>query len=227
MLRHLGVAGLMGLACLAMAMTWQTLWVYPLLGAVLAVMLWVGRDRRDLGFYALGLTLGASIDVAQTGTGVTVYAAPAQLLFLPLFVFLYWGLSGVAVRHLYALMPPAEFHPVDLLLFLGSLGLSLCANQAPELVAVAMLALLGLRFGWIRRPYDGVAMLGGMILGPVSESILLSHGLYTFPSAHGALVPAWLVALYACLGVASRGLVGVLSHRRAGLGRGEPAPRHD
>lgn len=215
MRRHLGVAGLMGLACVAMALTWRTVWVYPLLLAAFGLMALVSRDRRDLGFYACGLTFGAGIDVAQSGTGVTVYAAPAHLLFLPLFVFLYWGVALVAVRHLIALLPPAEFHPSDLVLLVGSIGLSLFANQAPMAVAALMLGLLAARFVWVRRPYDLVAALVGMLLGPGSESVLLSQGLYHFPSAHGALVPAWLVALYACVGVAARGLVPLVTRALA------------
>lgn len=222
MTRHLGVAAVMGLACLAMALAWRTPWVYPLLLAAFPVMLVISRDRLDAGFYVLGLTLGAGIDVAQSGTGVTVYAAPAQLLFLPLFVFFYWGLALVAVRHLVALLPPVAFHPSDSFLLVGAIGLSLFANQAPGLVGTAMVAMLGIRFWCFRRPHDLAAMALGMLLGPGTESLLLYGGLYSFPSAHGALVPAWLVACYACVGVASRGLVAgmtfALSHRgRAGM----------
>lgn len=206
--RHLGVQVVMGLACLAMALFWQSVWVYPLLWAAAGLMGVVGRDRLDLGFYAIGLTAGASIDVAQSGTGVTVYAAPAQFLFLPLFVFFYWGLAFVAVRHLAALLPPRAFHVSDAGLLAGAVGLSLLANQAPEGVALAMLALLVVRLAWLRRRSDLVAAVAGMIVGPGTESLLLMHGLYHFPSAHGALVPAWLVVLYACVGVAAPGLVG-------------------
>lgn len=227
MVKHLGVAGVMGLACLAMATTWQTPWVYPLLLAAFALMGLIGRDRLDLGFYALGLTLGAGIDVAQSGTGVTVYAAPAQLLFLPLFVFFYWGIALVAVRHLVALMPPATFHPSDAVLFAGSVGLSLLANQAPLGVAIAMLALLAIRLVWARQPHDLSAALMGMLLGPGSESVLVSHGLYAFPSSHGALLPLWLFALYACVGLASRGLVAWMSRELSRLGRRVVSFRND
>lgn len=211
MIRHLGVAGVMGLACGAMALTWQTVWVYPLLLLGFLLMGLIGRDRLDPAFYGIGLTLGAGIDVAQSGAGVTVYAAPAHLLFLPLFVFLYWGLAFVAVRHLLALLPPAAPHATDGLLLVGAIGLSLLANRAPVGVTIAMLALLAARLLWVRRRFDLVAAFIAMLLGPGSESVLMSQGLYHFPSAEGALVPAWLVALYACVGVASRGLVTGLS----------------
>lgn len=219
MIQHLAVAGVMGLACLAMALTWQTPWVYPLLLASFGLMMLVGRDRRDLAFYALGLTFGAGIDVAQSGAGVTVYAAPAQLLFLPLFVYFYWGVALVAVRHLVRLMPPVAPHGSDYMLLAGAIGLSLFANRAPTGVAVAMALLLALRLLWLRRPYDLAAAGMGMLLGPGSESVLLGHGLYFFPSAHGALVPLWLFSCYACVGVAARGLVAALSRELSRVGR--------
>lgn len=228
MIRHVGIAGVMGLACLAMALSWQTPWVYPLLVAAFPLMLVISRDRADLVYYALGLTLGAGIDVAQSGTGVTIYAAPAQLLFLPLFVFFYWGLGLVAIRHLAALMPPVEFHVADGLVAVGAIGLSLFANQAPTGVAIAMLALLALRLGWVRHRHDWSAALMGMLIGPGSESLLISHGLYAFPSAHGALVPLWLIALYGCIGVASRGLVAGMNRELMRLGRRmDPASSRD
>ncbi|MBO9540794.1 DUF2878 family protein [bacterium] len=207
MKRSLAIACILTLSCLGMALTWQSWLVYPVLLGGLVAMLAVSREKLDVAFYLLGLTLGAAIDVGQTASGVTVYAAPAWLLFLPGFVFLYWALAGIALRHLSRVLPPIQPHPADVALFVGVIGLSLAANLSPWRVAALMLVALTIRCRFIRHPGDGIAALAGIALGPGLESLLLSRGLYHFPSAGSGLIPLWLVVLYACIGVSARSFV--------------------
>lgn len=221
-LKHLLVSSVFLVACLAMAGTWSTPWVYPALLSCLGLMLILGRDLRDLAFFGLGIILGGSIDLVQTGSGVTVYAVHGPLILLPPFVLLYWGLVGVSLRHLYRLLPGATFHPLDAWLFAGAIGLSALANLSPLGVAAIMaVALLG--HAWrVRRPADALAALALALMGPLTESVLIHQGLYHFPSAGGALVPGWLFPLYACMGAASRGIFPGLENL---LGRMEAGSR--
>lgn len=225
-LNHLLVSGVFLLACLGMAVTWRTPWVYPALLSGLGLMLLLSRDPRDLAFFGLGIGMGGSIDLVQTGSGVTVYAMHGPLILLPPFVLLYWGLVGVSLRHLYRLLPRATFHPADAWLFVGSIGLSAFANLSPTgVAALLVVALLG--HAWrVRRPADALAAPALAMIGPLTESVLIHQGLYHFPSAGGSLVPMWLFLLYACMGVASRGvfprLEGLLDRLEAGSRRPKP-----
>lgn len=232
MKRSLAIAGILALSCVGMALSYQSWLVYPVLLVGAALMLLVGREPLDAAFYLLGLTLGSAIDVGQTASGVTVYAAPAALLMLPGFVFLYWALSGIALRHMTRLIGPCRPHPTDVALFATAIGLSLTANLSPWLAFALMLLALGLRCCWVRQRGDALAAVLGIALGPGLESILLSHGLYHFPSSGSALVPLWLVALYACIGVSARSFVAYAEQAASSLGgwllkpRGRrPAPR--
>lgn len=225
MLVHLLASSVFLLACLSMALTWSSPWVWGLLVGCLALMLAISRDPRDLGFFGLGIALGGFIDVLQTGTGVTVYATPGPLLLFPGYVLLYWGLVGVSLRHLFTLLPKAAFHPLDLLLFVGVIGLSLFANVAPNGVAMLMLLALAIHLGCLRRRWDWLAAIALMTMGPLTESMLLREGLYHFPSAGGQLVPLWLYPLYAGIGASFRGIVPVLEGAldRARLGLRKPS----
>lgn len=207
MKRSLAIAGILILSCLGMALTWQSGWVYLVLLLGMALMLAISREPHDVAFYLLGLTLGAAIDMGQTASGVTVYRAPAALLFLPGFVFLYWALSGIALRHLSKLFGDCDPHLADIALFTTAILLSFAANLSPWLVCGLMLVALGVRCCFVRRQGDVVAAMAGVALGPGLESILLSRGLYHFPSAGSALVPMWLVVLYACVGISGRSFV--------------------
>lgn len=206
MLKHLCIAGVLGFACLLMALYGSSAWVTPLLLLCALAMLGVSRDGADLWFFGLGAVLGSGIDLAQCAVRVTVYSHPSWIG-LPPFVILYWGMIGVALRHLVLLFPPVGYRPSDGLLFVTSLLLSLMANRAPTLVALVMAALALVSLFGAYRPWNAVTALTVAILGPASESLLISHGLYAFPSAHGAVLTPWLFALYACLGASCRGVL--------------------
>ncbi|MNY05820.1 hypothetical protein D3C86_1385510 [compost metagenome] len=126
---------------------------------------------------------------------------------MPGFVFLYWALAGIALRHLSRVLPPIQPHPADVVLFVAVIGLSLAANLSPWRVSALMLVALVIRCRFVRHPSDGLAAVAGIALGPGLESLLLSHGLYHFPSAGSGLIPLWLVVLYACVGVSARSFV--------------------
>lgn len=207
MRRHLLASFVFLLACLAMAQTWGTPWVWPLLAGCLLLTLAISRDPRDLAFFALGIGLGGFIDVLQTGAGVTVYATPGPILRFPGYVLAYWGMAGVALRHLYALFPSARSHPADAALFVGAILLSLLGNVAP--VGVALLMAAGLvAHGWVlRRRGDLLAALLVLVVGPLTESMLIRTGLYHFPSAGNQLIALWLYPLYAAIGAALRGIL--------------------
>lgn len=207
---HLLTAAVFIPACLGMAWTWGSPWVWLVLPLCLALMLAIGRDLRDLLYFALGIGLGGFIDVLHTGVGVTVYATPGPLLLFPGYVLLYWGLAGVALRHLRLAFPRTAFHPADLGLFAGAIGLSLLGNFAPRGVALVMLALLVWHLARVRRPGDLLAALLLLVMGPLTESVLIHQGLYHFPSAGGGLIAVWLYPLYACVGASIRGVLALL-----------------
>ncbi|GEM_PF-3203660 len=223
MRRHLLSSSVFLLACLGMALSWQSPWVWPLLVGCLLLMLAISRDPKDLGYLVLGIALGGFIDVLQTGAGVTVYAMPGPILRFPAFVLLYWGLVGVALRHLFALLPPSRFHAADAALLVGAILLSLFGNAAPLGVAGLMVLALAVHFLVFRRWADAVAALVLMTMGPLTESMLIREGLYHFPSAEGGLIAIWLYPLYACIGATMRGvfpLLGTLIDRaQAGLSK--------
>lgn len=210
MLVHLLASGVFMLACVGMAQTWATPWVWAILPGCLLAMLAISRDPRDLAFFALGIGLGGFIDVLQTGSGVTVYATPGPVLLFPGYVLLYWGLAGVTLRHLFALFPRAAFHPADLALFVGAILLSLGGNAAPVGVTALMALGLAVHMGIVRRRGDGLAALTLLVMGPLTESLLIRQGLYHFPSAGGSLITLWLYPLYACIGASFRGIVPLL-----------------
>jgi hypothetical protein len=210
MLVHLLTSSVFLLACLGMALAWSSPWVWGILAGSLLAMLAISRDPRDLGVFALGIGLGGFIDVLQTASGVTVYRMPGPILLFPGFVLLYWGLSGVSLRHLFKLLPRASFHPADGMLFVGAIGLSLFGNVAPRTVAALMVLALAWHLGGVKRRGDGRAALALMIMGPLTESLLIRQGLYHFPSAGDSLVTIWLYPLYACIGASLRGILPVL-----------------
>lgn len=220
MRRHLLAASVFLLACIGMATTWQTPWVWAVLSSTLLLVLVITRDRRDLAFFALGIGIGGFIDVLQTGAGVTVYHRPGVVLLFPEFVLLYWGMAGVALRRLFLCFPKAEAHPADLGLFVGSVLLSLFGNAAPRGVAVLMLLALGLHLALVRRKGDLLAALLLLVLGPLTESVLIHQGLYHFPSAGGQLIALWLYPLYACVGASLRGL---MAWFESGVSRAQPS----
>lgn len=219
---HLLASSVFLLACLGMALTWSSPWVWGLLSGCLLLMLAISRDPRDLGLFGLGIALGGFIDVLQTGSGVTVYATPGPVLLFPGYVLLYWGLVGVSLRHLFKVLPKATFHPLDGVLFLGVIGLSLFANLAPRGVALLMLVALACHLAVVRRRGDGLAAIALMTMGPLTESMLIREGLYHFPSAGGPLIPLWLYPLYAGIGASFRGIVPVLE---GALDRARPGIR--
>lgn len=207
---HVFTSAVFPLACLGMAQTWASPWVWPVLGLCLLMMLVISRDPRDIGFFGLGVLLGGFIDVLQTSAGVTVYATPGALLGFPAYVLLYWGLAGVTLRHLSALFPKARFHPADGVLFVGAVLLSLFGNAAPQAVASVLYAALVLRLASRRSGADALMALTLLVMGPFTESLLIRQGLYRFPSAGDGLIAIWLYPLYGCIGASFRGILSVL-----------------
>lgn len=225
MLAHLLASSVFLLACVGMALAWPSPWVWLLLPGCLLAMLAIARDPRDLGFFALGIGLGGFIDVLQTASGVTVYRMPGPILLFPGFVLLYWGLAGVSLRHGFKLLPRATFHPADALLFVGAIGLSLLGNLAPRGVAALMVLALGVHLLIVRRRGDALAALMLLVMGPLTESLLIRQGLYHFPSAGASLIAIWLYPLYACIGASLRGILPVLEEalERMRAGRSKPS----
>jgi hypothetical protein len=207
---HLFASGVFLIACLAMAQTWASPWVWPLLSSCLVLMLMISRDIRDLGFFGMGVVLGGFIDLLQTGAGVTVYAISGPILLFPSFVLLYWGLAGMALRHMTELFPKVRFHPADGGLFVGAILLSLFGNAAPLTVAGLLLVALAIHLAFLRRWADGLMALALMMIGPLTESMLIRQGLYHFPSSGDGLIAIWLYPLYGCIGASFRGIVPVL-----------------
>ena len=225
MIAHLLASSVFLLACAGMALAWSSPWVWGVLAGSLLAMLALSRDPRDLGFFALGIGLGGFIYVLQTASGVTVYRMPGPILLFPGFVLLYWGLAGVSLRHGFKLLPRATFHPADALLFVGAIGLSLLGNFAPRGVAALMVLALALHMGVVRRRGDAQAALMLLIMGPLTESLLIRQGLYHFPSAGESLIAIWLYPLYACIGASLRGILPVLEGalERMRSGRRKPS----
>ena len=207
MLLHVTASSAFLLACAGMAFFWQTPWVWGILPATLLLVLALTRDPRDLAFFVLGIGLGGFIDVLQTGAGVTVYRTPGAFLLFPGYVLLYWGMAGVALRRLFMCFPEAAFHPADALLFVGAIGLSLLGNAAPRGMAALMVVALLAHLALVRRRGDVAAALLLLVMGPLTESLLIRQGLYHFPSAGDRLITIWLYPLYACIGASLRGLM--------------------
>mgnify|MGYP001339235939 CR=1 FL=1 len=223
MLAHLLASGVFLFACLGMALSWSSPWVWGILTACLLMMLAISRDPRDLGFFGLGIALGGFIDVLQTGSGVTVYHTPGPILLFPGYVLVYWGLVGVSLRHLYQVLPKAAAHPLDGMLFAGAIGLSLFGNLAPRGVALLMVVALAAHLMIVRRRGDLLAAIALMTMGPLTESVLIREGLYHFPSAGGGLIAIWLYPLYACIGASFRGIVPLLESTLARAGIRKPS----
>lgn len=223
MIGHLLASSVFLLACVGMARSWSTPWVWGLLVGCLLLMLAITRNPRDLAFFGMGVGLGGFIDVLQTGSGVTVYRTPGPILLFPTYVLLYWGLAGVTLRQLVTLFPRTSFHPADGMLFVGAIGLSLYGNAAPRGVAALMVLAWALHGRVVRRRGDALAAVFLMGMGPLTESMLIRQGLYHFPSAGEHLISLWLYPLYACIGSSFRGIVPLLEALLDRLPNGRPS----
>lgn len=221
--RHLAIVTMFVPACVVLAASWRTDLVAPALALLALLMLGLGRDPRDLGFFVVGVVLGGGLDLAQTAVGTTVYAVSGPLA-IPSFVLLYWGMAGIVVHHAVQTVGPVPARRGDAVLLVWALALSLVANRSPITVTILLTLGTATRLLLHRRAGDLRLALLAACAGPLLEALLIRSGLYTMPSApRGWPVPLWLPSLYACVGLTARSWVPALASALArAFGRTSP-----